>query len=594
MLPVFYVEISIENFAQKMNGFTMKSDGAAAAIGSRSSSVPLTGIGTVEDVDLTAGVKSPTADAVRATAQHLGLTTQSTNYREFGLSLIQDCELKRKLVAFLDEQVPPPDHSLEPITAFLESPERTSWATHCELIKAKWDLFCESIDEAAHGEVATTEMSAPSGPSRARLTMLWHYPTFSSGNSRFSHVMDPGNVSLKVQQEKIGLPTDVRTQNLIPIRYDLDRNQSSDPAWEENYGHWPAIQRECFEFNRDLLSEDRVIAVMGQNTFVDIGNMVQARGLILRELPLDLQRRVCGKTPRIYISMPPGDSSIRQVIIHMYHGEFARHNNDVVLGAVWDLLWNMACDFAGVPIRAEQGRTGSRDLATIADSTDGWRMDINVREAERRNDAYFTADQIISYFPGLIREHPEIEAQIQEAVANGKRASYIPERFYREQAASRRTAKRLAENAGNERPAKVPKVKMSATLRKWIESDAMRELRGRGGVIDRKFEAFLGTYQVRTALANRGSSKYSKSLETIDRISEAYRQMGEDTKKRAAFSSMMSHHIAFYDAKKFPNGLRYRPEHGPDPFQDLEQDHPCVRLMKGFKKSDRDDVAGPK
>lgn len=140
------------------------------------------------------------AQEARQTAEALKISASPANYRDLGLSLIPESELKQKLVSFVDMAIMPPENSLEPITAFLEDKERSDWHSHDDVLKGEWENFCMTIAEVSHGEVELGEMAAPSGPRRARMTMLWHYPTFTSGNCMLSHVMDPDSPSLKIQE----------------------------------------------------------------------------------------------------------------------------------------------------------------------------------------------------------------------------------------------------------------------------------------------------------------------------------------------------------------------------------------------------------
>ncbi|KAF4453889.1 hypothetical protein FALBO_15919 [Fusarium albosuccineum] len=62
-----------------------------------------------------------------------------------GLSLIEDCPLKRDLIAFVDAERPAPDESPVPIDAFVADSSRTDWHTHCPKIKEMWKGFCQKV-----------------------------------------------------------------------------------------------------------------------------------------------------------------------------------------------------------------------------------------------------------------------------------------------------------------------------------------------------------------------------------------------------------------------------------------------------------------
>ncbi|KAF5982199.1 hypothetical protein FCOIX_3865 [Fusarium coicis] len=208
-------------------------------------------------------------EAVGKTARALGIETSVSSYRSLALSVIEDCPLKRELIAFVDGETEDPHESLVPIDAFVADKDRADWHTHCPEMMRIWKDFCTQVDSASNGQVAIHEMAAPSGPLKSRATFFWHYPTDTSPNTIFSHVMDPGSASLKAQSIKNGMRGDIKTLDLIPLRVPYD--QVTGPEWEETYKEqWPAILQACLRLNRELVRNDRFIFAIGKGVFPSI------------------------------------------------------------------------------------------------------------------------------------------------------------------------------------------------------------------------------------------------------------------------------------------------------------------------------------
>lgn len=137
--------------------------------------------------------------ALRETAEILRVSPCDT-YGDLLLSLIGEQHSLKEAIAqfFQDLEGAPFDESLEPTHAFAKSPFRHNWALHCPKIQNIWQRFCERMRKYS-GQVAIEQMAAPSGPLAAKAVFLWHYPTTTSRNSRYSHVMDPGSPTVVMQ-----------------------------------------------------------------------------------------------------------------------------------------------------------------------------------------------------------------------------------------------------------------------------------------------------------------------------------------------------------------------------------------------------------
>ncbi|KAF4461289.1 hypothetical protein FALBO_11926 [Fusarium albosuccineum] len=162
--------------------------------------------------------KMPLPAHVKVTGEALGIETEVPTYLELILSLVKQSTLKQKLVTFISQKPAQPDVSLVPLDPFDGVQDRKDWDTHCPRLKQRLDKFCKEIEEVSRGEVDIPAMAAPSGPLRPQMTFVWHYPTSTSRNCRYSHVTDPGNPCIRVQKVKIGMNPSVLTFDTIPFR----------------------------------------------------------------------------------------------------------------------------------------------------------------------------------------------------------------------------------------------------------------------------------------------------------------------------------------------------------------------------------------
>ncbi|KAJ6445483.1 hypothetical protein O9K51_00244 [Purpureocillium lavendulum] len=535
-------------------------------------------------------------DAVKSTARAIGSETEAVSYKAFLLSLVDECPLKRQLVDFVDAEVPAVEQSLVPIDAFVGNPDRSSWDIHCPVVNKLWDEFCSTVRQLSNGQIEVPEMTAPSGPSKAKATFLWHYPTFSSPNTHFGHVMDPQSASLKVQKFKIGLPRDVRTQNIIPIRVDYDKQNG--PEWDDTFDNWPAIMQACLELNIELTKNDRFLVLFGEALLPDLKAMTQQRGWSLKPLELSVTIKMFGKAPRFYLAVD-AQGTVRQVIFHLYHGQFVYHNSEESAGALWDLLWNAVFEFATIPVinngylawaACNPWRGKSIDLARDRERIGSHSIFQKLIATQKEQHREVSILEIQTNLPELLAKEPGLVADMEQAVAKGYTPlSAIQQHFIGKTMATRsqnRATKRAADPADCPSPKKTKRVDESKVV------GAMKSAEVRQGTQAKKWEALRNTYQVRQAVAARGTPQCTveqkRLLERLDRLETNFKT---DPKK---FSSDLSGLVVWYDEKKYPRGLKFLPEHGPDPFAD--RDHPAVALswadrIKGVAM--RAEIAGP-
>lgn len=152
-----------------------------------------------EEEDLEVNGKSTSVN-VQTTSVRLGLQTDCTTFKGLLLSSIDNSAMKQCFLQFISQDTSPYDTSLVPLDAFVDRVNPQDWDTHCFSSRERFHEFCSELDHLADSKIHLPSLAAPSGPERSRLTILWNYPTTTSLNSTFGHVMDPGNPCLRAQK----------------------------------------------------------------------------------------------------------------------------------------------------------------------------------------------------------------------------------------------------------------------------------------------------------------------------------------------------------------------------------------------------------
>ncbi|KAF4991708.1 hypothetical protein FGRMN_7653 [Fusarium graminum] len=518
--------------------------------------------------------------AVSKTAQALGIVaTQVPTYRDLAFSLIEESPLKWDLIAFVDAETEPPQESLVPVDAFAADSDRTDWHIHCPEMMRIWKDFCEEVNTAAEGQVAINRMAAPSGPLKSRATFLWHYPTDFSPNQIFSHVMDPGSASLKVQSIKNGMRSDVKTLDLIPIRVEYKK---TGPDWEKAYKKWPAIHQACLNLAHKLMESDRFIFAIGKEVFPELIKMMTSQGLTLTFLELAIETKMWEKTPRIWIARD-SNLRIRKVIFWTFHGQFSFANKRGDIGAVWDLLYNTGYELAGVPVlnhgyfEWKAGATATRVLdnptSQVGKITDRDMYNtLMSKEAEEK--VACTVELVLQCFPALIAKDPGLVERIKSAVDE---KGYSPLHPILQFFQSQELPKIMATKAAKKRdgPALAPEPK-----RRALNDGQKRGHATKRAQLLSKYNALMQSYEVRQAEAVRFDankpSKYARALPRIDSMKATYNE-----ENFRLLSTKLSTWVTFYSSE-YPRGLRWSLDGGPaiaqpDPY--ANQIQPGIRIL---------------
>ncbi|EXK86199.1 hypothetical protein FOQG_09914 [Fusarium oxysporum f. sp. raphani 54005] len=555
--------------------------------------VPPVGAGAADIILDTEGVQLK--EAVGKTARTLGIETSVSSYRALALSVIEDYPLKRELIAFVDGETEDPHESLVPIDAFAADNDRADWHTHCHDMTRIWRDFRTKVASASNGQVAIDEMAAPSGPLKSRATFLWHYPTDTSPHKIFSHVMDPGSASLKVQSIKNGMRRDLKTLDLIPIRVPY---KVTGPEWEETYKEqWPAIWQACIDLTKELVKDDRFIFAVGKEVFPALKGICKSLGLTLEYLELDVQTKMWEKSPRIYIARDSA-GNIQKVIFWTFHGQFSFANKKANVGAVWDLLYNAGYELAGVPVlnygyfEYKAGATTRRLWANVTSQV-GKITDRDMYNAlmtkENAEHKICSVELVLECFPALIKKEPGLADRIKSAVSEkGYSPLYPILQFFQTQELPKILATKRSRPSRSDSP---PRKRM-----------ALNDGQKRGHATKRaqllsKYDALLNSFEARQVEASRFDPKkpaeHARALPRLDEIKQL--RADEDFKR---LSTKLSFWVTFF-SEEYPRGLRWSLDGGPaitqpDPFANTT--HPGIKLLdiSYFRnKSIRVEACGP-
>lgn len=585
-----------------------------------------------------------TQDAVRELAANLGIVTSAATFGELIISRLTptvtapgQVPMIEQLTTFLSSiRSRPVCESLEPIDQFLQRPKRDSWACHCEATMAIWAQFCADIKHISEGKVTISEMSAPSGPINGRLTFLWHYPTATSGNTEYSHVMDPDSPSLRQQQCKIGLPRDVQTINLYPLRIKYLK-RSSTPKWEKIYSNWDQLHNRCLRLVQDLTSTNRIVVTAGQHALNGMLHINRLRGWSIVKLSTNIKCTILGSLPRVYAALDES-RQIQQLIVPVYHGQYVQHNWDSIRASAWDILFNTACEWAGVNIKHEtyfttttiyneaQSPETTNSLSTFKTEINSGESfpclaNINAKDAksnlvenrlkrvpattkfillrkyEYMTDNVFSPEEIINYMPSLFTADNIAEMNEYIEQRGYSALQYVSDKLIK---TGEETKKRKREDDIRQGLI-VPKKVKEVEVNKISGSGSNQATHQQSRIY--KWNSIINAPAVQLALSQRHNKQKSATMTTMLKRIDMMQQLADKPEDRCngsqransqALSSAMARFVTFYDKEKFPNGWKYLPEHGENALP--IESHPAVRLFSSgaFKKAeDRVLIAGP-
>ncbi|KAG5754355.1 hypothetical protein H9Q69_004596 [Fusarium xylarioides] len=434
--------------------------------------------------------------------------------------------------------------------------------------------------------------------------------------------MDQGNPCLRSQKCKIGLPDDVRTQDVNPVRVSYALNDK--PVWEKQFENWDQIEHFNYEFTVATCLDVPFVLVLGKEPFETLKLAHQSRQWNLRPLDINLkaEHMMYHQPLRVYLSVNP-QGEVKQVVLRCFHTEYALNTPKTVHGAMMDFMWNLACELAGVPIhnstyfsfkvKSNNGKIFNSNKTEK--KIDAGTMLKQLWKREQESNRLVTMEEIEFYFANKLAAVPELRQSLEESAQRGESLLSAIERL-----ATQRAATTLRERNEKRKqflpppPEPAPKrlknpdnhggQAIKAT-REWQSSSAgqaalagqQRSSQIRGDKMEAKYQAFLSLYQVRQLEVARANGtltgQQGQAMARFNTIKGYH-----DSNDRSKLSNALGRYMVFYD-KKYPRGIRFEGDGGPrqqaDPF--ANQDHPACVILQGSRllrtREQKNALAGP-
>ncbi|RSM20396.1 hypothetical protein CDV31_000620 [Fusarium ambrosium] len=335
---------------------------------------------------------------------------------------------------------------------------------------------------------------------------------------------------------------------------------------------------------------DTSLVPLGEAQFSDTCSILQSQGFSLQHLQVHTEEEMFGKAPHIFVAMD-ASGRVQRVIFRSFHGQYAFRNDSPRRGAIWDIVYNAACEMAGVEIQkhtffqfraiVNQGRTDSTLKAMVGNVTDH-----NMWKALQRREGdgvlVITIPRLKELFPRLLAKVPSLVADMEDAVSRGYSPLYAITSHFSRLTVATKTKRRAAEAPLTKEPP--VKKKLSACQSKHLASDKHRAAIDKGnatkkGMLESKYQAFIGSYTVRRLLSNRAKGpltpEAAKALPRIDRII-AWHDAGNGKR----LSTDLCQFVVFR-SEDAPFGLPWDmdgcgPVPSPDPY--LNTDHPAIMI----------------
>jgi hypothetical protein len=278
-------------------------------------------------------------------------TLSSHSWTEILLSLCEvsvDDDIEDQLRMFVADCKVDRGQSLVDIDRFIES-RTEDWDSHDIDIDKKWDILADELVNLSNGALCREFLTKPSGPSKAALTCIWHYPTWYTNSPAWGHVMDRTNPSLRAQYARMGPSPFVRTQNRFPIRESYSKD---GVPWNDTYSNWDQIEEKCLKFCRWLNKRSKLILVIGRENAASVADLIDL-GQSLESIEIKIRHRqsVFEAMPHIQVIRHKSSKEIKHVVLTSYHSQsFFYDTVRMDMRAFTDLIWNAACEIAGIEL----------------------------------------------------------------------------------------------------------------------------------------------------------------------------------------------------------------------------------------------------
>lgn len=211
--------------------------------------------------------------------------------------------------------------------------------------------------------------------------------------------MNRTNPSLKALQARMGSNRSVRTQNRIPIR---EAYQAAGVDWKEAYANWPQIEQKCLELQRWLNARSKIMIVVGSENHQSFDLLLdlepKSGALEISKVKLNVPFRMFGEDPYLLLVREKSTKDIKQLVFFSFHSQyFYRPEAGMHFRAYHDLLWNAACEMAGIEVQtsnyfikqAEAVRHSGRNSAVKQKATQ-MHLSFELRSHEKRSGIFLS------------------------------------------------------------------------------------------------------------------------------------------------------------------------------------------------------------
>lgn len=560
----------------------------------------------LEDADLqTSDDSANIAESRRYILDALSISTDAQSWDSILLELIEDATLRSSVESFL-RKINSPNwirgESKEDVDEFLTS-SHSGWADHDPIVTAAWNHFRTKVVprlESAPGEVAglgrTDEtLSKPSGPSRAILGVLWHYPTFKTTKPHWGLCFDKSNPCLNQQYRKTGPSRSILTLDQIPIRCAFASNTDHRFADFWSNPAWAGISRACMELSYDLTKDCPLLMVVGRDNFDNLKRLV-LRDPNVEIVPARLRingHKVFQEKPCIRIVRRKDTKEVCQLVFVSFHLQWLFQGKSEQHAAYLDLLWNAVLSFGGLEIAHEacfsrflQVRfSKSKDTLEHAQSLRVLQRAMELRRHENETGVIFTEAVMREMFPMQFQMYSK---ELEQMPENSSFALLFINIWGK------------AGTATWTRRRNDPEWRATPAGQLWLAHVRGLAAKGRDrqramGFVNfrrvrfcrNKTRAILKTRQF-ARLKERGTTRIVEALESGLECQAKSSTLPE--RRRQAWNK----HVVFYSAE-FPGGLRWEEDGGPesDDFPYDERDHPAVNFGRTLNQRDKDALRAP-
>ncbi|KAJ4145534.1 hypothetical protein LMH87_004382 [Akanthomyces muscarius] len=316
-----------------------------------------------------------------------------------------------------------------------------------------------------------------------------------------------------------------------------------------------------------LSQNDRFIFTVGKWAHVALKKLWTSTGKTIEDVALSLPAEMFHTKPKLCL-VKDSDSNIVQLIIPVYHGQFAFNNFREKVGAQWDLIYNAGCELADIPV-VNPGlftRMSKRDpLKSILQDRDNpwqsWRVD-RIMAISYESGNIIPAQVVITAFAHIVKSLPELEREILACEERGHPpiaalSDYFVKKNQTKAAnANQRKAKEAATEAAEDGEVGAPS---GSRYKKRVFAD--RSANGSYKQLISKYNAIMNTYEAKTALAQRHSPdkkhRIALGIRRLDRLTKIRDQYIEAPTR--AFSTALTQ-VANWKSKAYPDGLEFAVE----------------------------------